>query len=264
MHRARAPNLEKLKFRKAGAPLVGKQLQATATACGGLSAPATSCRRPYRGPSPTRSQRRRTPPGRPRGRRRPSLTIYDLKVVRSKKRAVFSEHLAERPGRPTRPSWTLGFVAGADEPGGAPVCAEEQQSVRRPGSRKAQQELEQQRADRSRDERATPETKEAALQRDTERGEVALQQHLMSRDKARLWLRRREQDLEQQVAAVAQERGAFAATLAGRGEALAGVSTGMSARRSSAASTATSGPRRPRRGPRGDARRASSSGCQRS
>ena len=188
--------------------------------------------------------------------------LDDLKAVRSKKRAVFSEHLAERPGRPTRPSWTLGFVAGADEPGGAPVCAEEQQSVRRPGSRKAQQELEQQRADRSRDERATPETKEAALQRDTERGKVALQQHLMSRDKARLWLRRREQDLEQQVAAVAQERGAFAATLAGRGEALAGVSTGMSARRSSAASTATSGMRRP--WPRGDARRASSSGSQRS
>ena len=53
MHRARAPNFVKLKFRKAGAPLDDKQLQATATACGGLSAPATSCRRPYRGPSPT-------------------------------------------------------------------------------------------------------------------------------------------------------------------------------------------------------------------
>ena len=134
---------------------------------------------------------------------------------------------------------------------------EEQQSVRRPDSRKAQQELVQLRADRSRDERATPDAKVAGLRRATERGEVALQLHLMSRDKGRLWPRRREQDLEQQVAAGALERGAFAATLASRGEALAGVSTGMSARRSTAASTATSGPRRLRRWPRGDVRRAS-------
>ena len=54
MHWVRAPNFVDLKLRKAEAPpSTSSSCRPSATACGGLSAPATSCRRPYRGPSPT-------------------------------------------------------------------------------------------------------------------------------------------------------------------------------------------------------------------
>ena len=107
-----------------GPPSTSSSCRPSATACGGLSAPATSCRRPYRGPSPTRSRRRRTPPGRPRGRRRPSLTISKRSGARSARssRSTWRSGPEGRRGR-------LGFVQVRTDLVGLQSGAEEQQSV---------------------------------------------------------------------------------------------------------------------------------------